>query len=256
MPASVEFNIGETENSFIFSATADTLDDDDESVKLAFGTLPTDVSEGIIKDAVIAITDDDVPSVSVSYGSATYGVVESDDPNTADASENEVEVTVTLSADPERTVIIPITTTDQGGATAADYSGIPTSVTFNSGETEKSFTFSATADAVDDDGESVRLTFGEMPTGVSAGTTTETTVSILDDDVPDVTVRFGAVAYSVAESDDTNTAAVTENEVEVTVTLSADPERTVTIPLTITEQGGATGRRLLRSASQRYFQQR
>ena len=75
-----------------------------------------------------------------------------------------------MSADPERSVTIPVTATGQGGATTADYSGVPASLTFNSGETEKSFTFNATDDSVDDDGESVLLGFGTLPTGVSAGT--------------------------------------------------------------------------------------
>ena len=48
-------------------------------------------------------------------------------------------MTVTLSADPERTVTIPITKTNQGGATSADYSGVPATVTFNAGETSKTF---------------------------------------------------------------------------------------------------------------------
>ena len=39
--------------------------------------------------------------------------------------------------------------------------------------------------SVDDDGESVKLTFGNtLPTGVSAGNTDEAVVTITDDDVP------------------------------------------------------------------------
>ena len=69
-------------------------------------------------------------------------------------------MTVTLSADPERTVEVPITTTNQGGATSADYSGVPASVTFDAGDTSKTFDFAATQDTEDDDGESVKLAFG------------------------------------------------------------------------------------------------
>jgi hypothetical protein len=64
-----------------------------------------------------------------------------------------VTVKVTLNADPERTVIIPITTTDQDGASSADYSGVPASVTFNADDTEVDINFSASSDSVDDDGE-------------------------------------------------------------------------------------------------------
>ena len=108
------------------------MDDDGESVKLTFGTnLPTGVTEGTTKETVISITDDDVPSVEVEFGAATYSVEESDDSSTTETKENEVVVTVKLSADPERTVTIPIVKANQGGASNADYSGIPDNVVFN-----------------------------------------------------------------------------------------------------------------------------
>ena len=95
-----------------------------------------------------------------------------------------VKVTL-LSADPERTVTIPVSRANQGGASNGDYSGVPANVTFNSGDTEKTFSFSATDDTVDDDDESVKLGFGTLPTRVSEGSTTdETTVNITDDDDP------------------------------------------------------------------------
>ena len=142
----------------------------------------------------------------------------------------EQSVAVRLSADPERTVVIPLTASDQGDATPADYT-VPPNVTFATGDMEKMLTFSATQDTEDDDGESVLLAFGgTLPIGVSAGTTAETTVSITDDDNPAVTVMLGEGAYTVPEGG-TQT---------VTVTLSVDPERTVVIPLTATDQGETT----------------
>ena len=115
------------------------------------------------------VSDNAVVSVTVEFEHSTYTVAETDDSTTTDVTENEVEVKVTLSADPERTVIIPITKTNEGGATNSDYSGVPASVTFDSGDTEKTFTFTATADTVDDDREKVKLSFGTLPTGVTAG---------------------------------------------------------------------------------------
>ena len=91
-------------------------------------------------------------AVTVEFEESAYTVAESDDAETMDVTENEVVVTVTLSADPLREVIIPITKTNEGGATNSDYSGVPASVTFDSGETEKMFTFTATSDTADDDG--------------------------------------------------------------------------------------------------------
>ena len=123
------------------------------------------MTAGTTDVAVVSITDDDVPDVEVSFGAATYSVAESDDTSTAETMENEVVVKVTLSADPERTVTIPLTATDQGGASSDDYSGVPASVVFNTGETEKEFTFAATADSIDDDGESVKLTLDRCRMG-------------------------------------------------------------------------------------------
>ena len=244
VPDDVVFNSGDTSKTFTFAATADTVDDDGESVKLTFGnTLPTGVSEGTTKETVISITDDDVPSVDVEFGSATYSVEETDDSSTTEDKENEAVVTVTLSADPERTVTIPIVKANQGGASSSDYSGVPDNVVFNSGDTSKTFTFAATADTIDDDNESVKLTFDtdNQPTGVTEGTTNETTVSITDDDVPSVSVSFGSETYSVEETDDASTTEDKENEATITVTLSADPERTVTIGITTTDQGEVNG---------------
>ena len=220
VPAGVTFNSRDTSESFTFAATDDTVDDDDESVLLGFGALPTDVSTGGTATSTVTITDNDDPAVTVSFGSATYTVAEG----------GTQTVTVTLSADPERTVTIPIVTTEQVGASSLDYSGVPSSVTFNLGETSKSFDFMAVQDTVDDDGESVKLAFGTLPPAVSAVAPTETTVVITDDDDPQVAVSFEQPSYSVPEG----------GSAVVTVTLSADPERTVLIPITKANQGTAS----------------
>ena len=221
VPANVVFNSGDTEKTFDFEATQDTVDDDGESVRLGFGaSLPTGVSEGTTNETVVSITDDDVPSVTVSFEHATYTVVEG----------SNVTIKVVLSADPERTVEVPITVTTMDGATAADYSGVPNSVVFNSGDTEKTFDFAATQDTVDDDGERVKLTFETVPGRVNSTSPSQAVVSITDDDVPSVTVSFEQATYTVAEG----------STVTVKVELSANPERTVTIPLTKTNQGGAS----------------
>ena len=117
----------------------------------------------------------------MSFAEASYAVAEG----------GRVTVTVQLSANPERTVEIPLTATAQGATTAPggtdpDYLAPPASVTFATGQTERTFTFSATQDPDDDDGESVLLGFGMLPARVNAGATA--TVNITDDDEPRVNV--------------------------------------------------------------------
>ena len=214
----VTFASGQTSKTLNFSAAQDTTADHGDSVKLGFGSsLPPGVTKGTDDETTVTIIDDD-PAVTVSFGAATYSVDES----------GTVDVTLTLSADPQRPLSIPVSALGQSGATAADYTP-PGSVTFASGDTSKTLTFTPENDTVDDDGEKVKLSFGTLPPGVTAGTTSSTVVSINDDDDPEVTVKFGSATYSVNEK--------TNGTVTVTVTLSADPERTVSIPLS-TSYGG------------------
>ena len=222
VPASVTFNSGETEKTFIFRAVEDNLEDGGESVKLSFRTLPDRVTAGTTDEATVNISN------SIAQNSLTV---------TFDYSEQVLSeggtatVIVRLSIAPGSDVTIPLTKTEQGGASSADYTGVPASVEFTSEETEQTFDFMATQNDVDDDGKSVKIGFGALLAGVSAGSTDETTMFITDDDAPDsLTVSFKQATYTVAEGD----------TVDVTVTLSEDPERTVIIPLTKTEQGGAS----------------
>ena len=221
VPASLTFNSSETQKSFTFNATQDTEDDDGESVKLGFGTLPAGVNPATTNETTVRINDDDDPEITVSFGASAHTIPE----------DGMQEVTITLGAEPERSVTILITVEHQGGASSADYSGVPDSMTFTSSETQKSFTFNATQDTEDDDDERVRLAFGTpLPARVSAGTTSGVTIRITDDDDPEIEVSFSQTTYTVAEG----------LSVTVTVTLNANPERTVTVPLTAVNQGGTT----------------
>ena len=173
--------------------------------------------------AVEPETDVD-PEVAVRFGSAAYNVPEG----------GIRRISVVLDEDPERTVVIPITKTNQGGARSDDYSvnPDPINVTFNAGgDLTQTFTFTATLDTVDDDGESVLLGFDtpNLPTRVSVGTTSQSTVRITDDDDPEVTVKFGASSINVGEGDSAT----------ITVTISADPERELQIPIMATGKNGA-----------------
>ena len=73
----------------------------------------------------------------------------------------------------------------------------------------------------------MKLSFGTLPAGVTAGTTAETTVSITDDDYPQITVSFGAATYTADEG----------FAATIAVKLSADPERDIVIPVTRTLLG-------------------
>ena len=107
--------------------------------------------------------------VDVSFGAAAYTALEDGSPAT---------VTVLLSADPERTLVIPLTVRNGKGASDADYSGVPEQVTFTSGQTSQTFTVTATSDIDEDAGETVTLGFGDLPAAVNAGSPANATITL------------------------------------------------------------------------------
>ena len=166
---SVTFNSGDTEKTIEFMVVDDEDDNDGQYVTLGFGSnLPDKVSTGTNPTTRVNIADDDDPFVKVMFTQERYTVVEG----------ARLPIRVTLDADPERTVTIPLVAANRDGATNDDYS-VPMSVTFNRGDISRTIDFEATADESSDSGESVKLSFGNMPDDrVSEGEPAETEVTI------------------------------------------------------------------------------
>ena len=102
-----------------------------------------------------------------------------------------------LSATPDREVVIPINATNQGGASSADYV-VPMSVTFDPDDKYKSITFEAAEDTIDDDGESVLLSYGvPLPEGVSLGSEEFRTTTIFINDGGIISLGLAQVGVGV-----------------------------------------------------------
>ena len=186
------------------------VDDADDTGTITHAVSGGDYASVRAGSVSVTVLDDEDPQVRVEFDRAAGTVAEGG---------GGITFTVRLSKDPERTVTIPIRVTHHSRASSADYTlsvdGDPaTSVTFNSGQQSKQIMLTAVDDMFDDDGESVTLGFGGLPTGVAAGTINEATVSITDDDAPSVTVRFEQTTYTVDEGE----------SILIDVTLSPDPE--------------------------------
>ena len=229
VPSEVTFAGTETEKTVTFMATDDMEDDDGESVQLAFGTLPGAVTAVAPKQTTVSITDNDDPEVSVSFAESSYEVDEG----------GNVTVTVRLNADPKREVQIPLTAAAQGNATPPgetdpDYVAPPTFVRFTTGQTQRSFTFSATQDPDDDDGESVLLGFGTPPSRVSMGSPGTTSVSITDDDVPGVNLSRQTLNVVQGRSATYTVVLATRPTGAVTVTPVSDNPDVTLLPASLT----------------------
>ena len=76
---------------------------------------------------------------------------------------------------------ISLTAMPGGGATAADYSGMPESITITAPATEAAFVLTAVADDPFDHGETIVLGFRQpLPSGIIAGDPNTATVTIID----------------------------------------------------------------------------
>ena len=99
---------------------------------------------------VVTIEDDDQPDVTLRFAGADHAAAEG----------GEAVVEVRLDAAPERQLVVPLTAAWAGGATAADYSGVPEALTFGAAETLRAFTVAVAQDEIDDDGEQVSIRLG------------------------------------------------------------------------------------------------
>ena len=228
IPARVTFLVGERTQTITVTATNDTDDDDGESVTLSFVNDPNGrVSTGNgPNSATVALADNDgAERVTVSFGAATY---------TATEGGSAATVSVELDAAPGRSVTVPLTTELLGGATQADYSGIPGSVTIAADQKAATFTVTATAGDGSDGGESVSLGFGSLPEAVRAGSPATATVTLADGTEQSLVVEF--------DTRFTFTVQVREGarRKRLRVLLNQSARRPVTIPLVVQHVGGAT----------------
>ena len=175
-------------------------------------------------------------ALEVSFGESDYTVDEG----------GTVEVTVRLNGVPGRQVTVPVSAAGAGGATppgetGADWSGVPESVTFGALAAAQTFTLAATDDADAETIESVALSFGALPDGMTAGTPSEATVTIVDNETPVVTIagdmdifteNNGAVYFTLSRVGSTAalmvTVEVTQQEDRDLLPDGATSERTVT----------------------------
>ena len=133
--------------------------------------------------AVVTVTQ-----VTVNFGAAAYTAAEDGAAAT---------VQVTLDKAPNRILNITITATPGNDADTGDYSVSPTRAVFGASDIAKEITVTATDDNIDDDNETVTLTFGTpLPDGVSAGGTVSAVVAITDDDEAAVLLSVDTLTVS------------------------------------------------------------
>ena len=185
VPSSVSFNAGDVSQSFTVTTVEDMADEPDAVLTLAFGPLPAGYILGTHAELALTVVDDDVPIVSATFDQAT-----------ATASEGgSVAVTVRLSQAPEREVVLPLVATPGANLDADEYEGVPANVAIAADATQARFTVAFADDAVEEGNETLTLTFGARPAGVTSGANPQLVLTVTDDDgppaAPDVSAQTG-----------------------------------------------------------------
>ena len=193
MPTSVSFGAQQTSKTFTVTATDDNENEGSEALRLGFGTLPAGVTAGLYERATVSLVDDDGGPIELRMPAGTLSAREGG---------GGARVTMDLSRKARTELSIPLAVEHLGGATAADYTGVPSSVTFAEGRQEAEFTVRAVDDEDNDDNESLRISAGTLPSGVALSRQWPgpVTVELVDDDgVSEWLVSFGAESYTATE---------------------------------------------------------
>ena len=154
-------------------------------MRIGFGALPDGVLAGRPAAAVVTLADGTEQTFLVSFGTNPTFHVQAREGNVGK------RFVVYLSndrwgsagnAEPRRPVTIPLVVTYRGGATEADHTPIPASVTFEVGSGRAGFNMRAIPDGQAETGESLRIDFGALPPGVTKGRWGYETIEFVDEE--------------------------------------------------------------------------
>ena len=147
--------------------------------------------------------------------------------------------TVTLSPSASSTVTVKYATANGTATSGSDYVAASGTLTFTAGQTSKTISVAVNGDTADEANETFYLSLSN-PTNATIATA-QAAATIVDDDIPAVSMSINNV--SVAEGNSGTTNAV------LTVTLSGTTAQTVTVQLRDGERHGHGGQRLRRPRS-------
>ena len=190
----LSFAAGATEQTFTIAADQDG-DGDDETVELGFGELPAILMAGDPSMATVTLEDNGLVELQVSFGQAVYSVKEG----------QRVEIELTVSPAADRPFEVPLVVALEGGTMPEDYKGVPASAVFAGGESMVMILVELLADEVNDPGEGIVLSLGELPEAVMAGDPSSTRVHFIqqrtaEQFTPSLEAMLAVMARSIAES--------------------------------------------------------
>lgn len=202
------FSPGEMSKTFTVTILNDTLVEGSERVSLSLSNPTGGYGLGSPSVSNLTILDDDTSPVTVQFSATAFSVSE-----TAAAA----TITVTLSGSSAQQVTVDYATSDGTAVAPDDYESTTGTLTFNLGETSKTFSVPIVNDPFVEGNETVGLTLSNA-VNASLGSPSSATLTIVDNDTGGLTVT------ATADPASPNTVPVwTETTATLTATASNVP---------------------------------
>ncbi len=220
---SISISAGSLTGTATITSVQDTKDEDDETVIVDISSVTNGTEAGTQQQTVTITDDDEAPMVTLSVSPAS--IAENDTPETS-------TITATLSAVSAKTVTVTIAATSAAAVAGTDYSLASSTITINPGNSTGTTTLSSIQDTDVEGHQTINVDI----TGVTNGTENDVqqkTITLLDDDLPKVTLSQSVVSF--AEAAGTNTITAT-----LDATFSEDAVITIGANASSTATGGGT----------------
>ncbi|HNW51408.1 MAG TPA: Calx-beta domain-containing protein, partial [Prolixibacteraceae bacterium] len=194
---SISILAGNTSGTATVTAVQDPTDEENETVIIDITSVTNGTEAGTQQQTVTINDDDDPPLVTLSVSPAT--IAENDVPESS-------TITATLSIASEKTVTVTISSTSLNAVEGTDYTLSSTTITILPGVLLGTATLSSIQDADVEGHQTIDVDITGVTNGTEDGVQRQT-ITLLDDDLPKVTLSQSVTSFG--EEGGTNTITAT-----------------------------------------------
>ena len=216
------FNPGETSKTVTVVVNGDATDEVNETFNITLANVSTSATIATATGVGTITNDDTAPSLSIDSVTVTEG-----NSGTVNAT-----FTVTLSAASGKSITVDYATANNTASSGSDYTAITTTtLTFNPGDTTKTFNVVVAGDTLDENDETFYVNLTNVNVNATIATS-QGTGTITNDDSPPT------VQFALATANSTNE---TQTNRTIALSLSAASGKTVSVIVNDLGTGTATG---------------
>lgn len=220
------FNAGQTQQQIVVPITNDLLLENAENF---FVDLTNPSNASLVGDgssiATVNIADDDSGTSTIQFSTAAASLAEGD---------GSITLTVVRSGGIGLAVSVNYASANGTATAGSDYTAVAGTLSFASGETQKTIVVLVTSDSFAEGNETFSVALSNPSAGAALGSPSSETITINDDDGTGSTVQFNPTSYTANETPGNSTVTLS-----ITATRLGDPNTPITVNYA-TSNGSAT----------------